>query len=58
MIKALTDDEWLYQHRPHASEAQEDAFLERVAIMLEYAGPSPTWAQVEYARQRALEKMQ
>jgi hypothetical protein len=58
MIKALTDDEWLLQREPDATEAQQESFLERVSIMLEYAGPSPTWAQVEYARQRALEKMQ
>jgi hypothetical protein len=52
----MTDSEWFYQQRPDATEDQEEAFLERVAIMLEHT-PSPSWGQVEYARKRALEGM-
>lgn len=55
-IKSLTDAEWLYQHRPHATEDQEDAFLESLSLILKHS-PSPSWAQVEYARQRALEAL-
>jgi hypothetical protein len=55
-IESITDSEWLLQHRPHASEEQEEAYLERLSIILEH-NPSPTWAQVEYARKRALEDL-
>jgi hypothetical protein len=54
--QVLSDSDWLMQHIPDASEVQEEAFLERVSILLEH-NPSPTWAQVEYARKRALEDL-
>ena len=54
--QVLSDSDWLMQRIPDASEAQEEAFLESVSILLEYS-PSPSWAQVEYARQRALEAL-
>lgn len=52
----ITDADWLHQHRPHASEEQEEAFIERVSVMLEHT-LAPSWAQVEYARKRALEAL-
>ena len=54
--QCISDSDWLMQRIPDASEAQEEAFLERVSILLEYS-PSPSWAQVEYARQRAMEAL-
>ena len=54
--QVLSDSDWLMQRIPDATEDQEVAFLERVSIRLEYS-PSPTWAQVEYARKMALEAL-
>lgn len=52
----ITDIDWLYQHRPHASEEQAEAFLERVSLMLEDS-VDPLWGQVEAARKQALEAL-
>ena len=52
----ITDTDWLHQRHPHASEEQEEAFLERVSLMLERTS-APTWGQVEYARKKALEAL-
>lgn len=54
--QCISDSDWLLQRIPDASEAQEEAFLESVSVMLEHT-PSPSWAQVEYARKRALEAL-
>ena len=31
-IESITDSEWLLQHHPHASEEQEEAYLEIQAV--------------------------
>lgn len=54
--QVLSDSDWLMQRIPDATEDQEEAFLERISKLLEH-NPSPSWAQGEYARKRALEAL-